>query len=139
MRVGVLDEPWGDRHARRLRTKLSRRLPVGETLREAAIVFTGPGPNLEGLAEDVLGRGLLRRKYFTIAVTNRRLLLIKNIGENSPAKIVHEYINVTAIEGLNTIDGETWIALGGKRYWYWPTWSKQVTAIAHRSTASEAE
>lgn len=138
-RVGVLDEPWADRHERRLRTKLSRRLPAGETLRDAAIVFTGPGPNLEGLAEDVLGRGLLRRKYFTIALTDRRLLLITNIGENSPDKIVHEYRDVTAIEGLNTIDGDTWISVGGKRYWYWPPWSKQVTAIANGRTESEAE
>lgn len=113
-RMGALDEPWADRHSRRLRTKLNRRLPDGESLREVAIVFTGPAPNLEGLAEDFLGRGLLRRKYFTIALTDRRLLLISNIGEHSPDKIVHEYRDVTAIEGLNTIDGDTWISVGGK-------------------------
>lgn len=137
--MGALDEPWADRQSRRLRTKLNRRLPDGESLREVAIVFTGPAPNFEGLAEDFLGRGLLRRTYFTIALTDRRLLLISNIGEHSPDKIVHEYRDVTAIEELNTIDGDTWISVGGKRYWYWPPWSQQVTAIANGSTESEAE
>ena len=131
----MFDEPWADRHDRRLRTKLTRLLPAGETLREVAIVFTGPEPNLVGLTEDLMGQAVFgglvnRRKYFTLALTGRRLLVIANIGEHSPDKLVTFLTDTAAtVEDISTVDGTTWISVGGRRYWYWPTWSRQVIAI----------
>lgn len=130
----VWDEPWALRRERRLLTKVQRRLPAGETALRAAVVFDGASPGLVGMALDMTVQratlGIVQsRKYFTVVLTENRLLMISNIGEKTPGDLVGEFHPSGAIRDLGERDGDNWVDVSGRRFWYWPHWKPQLVAI----------
>jgi hypothetical protein len=131
--VAAIDGTPLRRHERKLFDRVVAVLPEGESLLAAALVFTGPEPNLVGLVEDALGqRGMLayrRRKYLTLILTDRRVILTDNVGENTPAHLHGQYTGTSALRGASTRDGDTWVDVEETRYWFWPEWKAQISAM----------
>ncbi len=138
--MSVWDEPWALRHERRLLAKLQPRLPRGESARRVAQLFDGAPPDLVGMAEDMLLQratlGLVRsRKYFTLLLTDERLIMIANVTEKTPGDMIAEYPLGTGFGAISVADGDNWVDIAGHRYWYWPKWKQQLLAI--KGDASE--
>lgn len=134
----VIDRSRLRRQERKLFERLEAALPVGESLLAAALVFTGPEPNLFGLVEDVLSQDMYlgfanRRKYFTLIVTDRRVILAENVGEKTPMHVRHQYEGASAIEDASTVEGDTWVRLDSHKYWFWPDWTAQISEMQRLS------
>jgi hypothetical protein len=134
LRVAAIDDAPLRRHERKLFAKIRPVLPEGESLLAAALIFTGPEPNLVGLAEDVLsnntfGRLRNRRKYLTLIVTDRRVILIDNLGDDVPDHLHSRFAGTSAFGDASTQDGDTWVNIDGTKYWFWPEWTAQIAEM----------
>lgn len=123
---------------RRVFEFVRKYLPADEPAQVAAVVFRGPGPGLLGFLQDYLAQALTwfwtyRRRYFTIVLTTRRVLLFENVSESEPDRQVAEW---PVDEFALTVNKKSFSTeIGGVRYWYWPDSEPQLRAITE-GTAS---
>ena len=103
-------------------------LAEDEAVRVAVLVDRTGSTTLRGLLWDVLFRfGAGRRRYFSLVLTDRRLLLIENRGEKQPDSIAREWATLDVIEAVDR--GRFWVQIEQTRYWYMPEWQAEINQL----------
>ena len=121
--MAAVDAPGWER---RLQARVRALLPDGDEILAAIPVLTGPRPGSEvlavllaplGLVASLFGVALVaRRRYFTIAVTGRSVLLIENRSPMRPKRVV-ERAEYAALGPFNEATGDLSVNFNGSRYW----------------------
>ena len=129
---------------RRLQQRVQTLLGDGEHVRAAVVAILGPRPGLEAVFAPVLG--LLpwlfansRRRFTTIAVTDRGLVILDNIGLRRPVRVRERFDSLDALGPMNDTVGDASIEVNGVRYWIEGIWSSQMYEMRKlkRSSADE--
>ena len=125
---------------RRLHERVQGLLPPGEELRAAIVVSSGPRPGAEGIAAvaGVVGMLLMRgrRRYFTLAVTDRGVVRFRNSSLRKPADILdrHDLRDLQAMKGKW---GEQSVALAGHDYGIEGVWGNELAKIRRLQTEDQ--
>ena len=125
---------------RRLHERVRALLPPGEDLRAAIVVSIGSRPGAEGLAAmaGIVGMLLMRgrRRYFTLAVTDRGVVRFRNRSLRKPAEILdrHELRDLQAMTGKW---GEQSVQLAGHDYGIEGIWGNELAKIGRLRTRDQ--
>ena len=67
-----------------------------------------------------------RRRFTTVAVTDRGLVILDNVGPRRPERVRERFDSLDALGPMNDTIGDAWIEVNGVRYWIEGIWSSQL-------------
>ncbi len=116
-----------------------------EKVRAAVVAFLGPRPGVEALFAPFAGLwswlfANSRRRFTTIAVTDRGLVLFDNSSLRRPARIRERFDSLDVLGPINDTVADAWIEVNGVRYWIEGIWSWQLYVMRKlKATSAGAE
>ncbi|MDO8389180.1 MAG: hypothetical protein Q7V57_01725 [Actinomycetota bacterium] len=128
---------------RRLQQRVQALLGDGEDVRAAVVAILGPRPGLEAMFAPVLGLlpwlfANARRRFTTIAVTDRGLVILENSGLRRPVRVRERFDSLDVLGPMNDTVGDASIEVNGVRYWIEGIWSPQLYEM-RKLTSSSAD
>lgn len=121
------------RAERRLHERVRQLLPSDEGVCAAAVISSGPAPGAEAWGAALAGlAGLFwvqrRRRYFTLALTDRGVVRFRNSSVRKPAQLLYRYEprDVRVVTGSW---GDQWVELAGERYGVEGIWGNELAKI----------
>lgn len=126
---------------RRLQRRVQALLDDGEQVQAAVVAFLGPRPGAESLIG--LFAGLMswplanaRRRFVTVAVTNRGLVLLDNSSLRRPVRVRERFDSLAVLGPFNETVGDAWIEVNGIQYWIEGIWAWQLYEMRRLKSAS---
>ena len=121
------------RTERRLHERVRQLLPPDEELRAAGVISTGPAPGTEAWGAALAGLpGLFlvqrRRKYFTLALTDRGMVRFRNSSARKPAQLLYRY-ELADVQVKTGSWGDQWVELAGQRFGFEEIWGNELAKI----------
>ncbi|MFN8020512.1 MAG: hypothetical protein U0Q03_03190 [Acidimicrobiales bacterium] len=126
---------------RRLQRRVQALLDDGEQVQAAVVAFLGPRPGVESLIGPLAGRMSwpltnARRRFVTVAVTNRGLVPLDNSSLRRPVRIRERFDSLDVLGPFNETVGDAWIEVNGIQYWIEGMWAWQLYAMRRLKSAS---
>ena len=103
----------------------------GEQVQAAVVAFLGPRPGTESLIGPFTGLMSwpltnARRRFLTVAVTNRGLVLLDNSSLRRPVRVRERFDSLAVLGPFNETVGDAWIEVNGIQYWIEGIWAWQL-------------
>ena len=128
--------------------RLQRRVQTllgEEKVRAAVLAFLGPRPGVDALLSPFAGLwpwlfANSRRRFTTITVTDRGLVVFDNSSLRRPARISERFDSLDVLGPINDTVADAWIEVNGVRYWIEGIWSWQLYVMRKlKATSGGAE